>query len=224
MLGIRFDLEPGAAPRILCLGAHSDDIEIGCGGTMMRLLEDYPHAEIVWIVLGAQGERAEEARGSAEAFLGQVKAKRIIVRGYRDGFFPYVGAEIKDYFEDLKQEVAPHLIFTHCRHDLHQDHRLVSELTWNTFRDHLILEYEVPKYDGDLGVPNFFVYLDETRCKKKIEHILKHFRTQGSRRWFGEDTFLALMRLRGLESQAPEKYAEAFYARKIVYGLSGGLS
>jgi LmbE family N-acetylglucosaminyl deacetylase len=216
MLGVTFNIKPGSAPRILCLGAHSDDIEIGCGGTLLRLIEDYPELEIAWIVLGARGERASEARQSAEAFLDHVKRKKIIIKGFRDGFFPYIGAEIKDYFEQLKQEPAPDLIFTHYRHDLHQDHRLICELTWNTFRDHLILEYEVPKYDGDLGAPNFFVHMDETTCRRKIDHILAHFKTQGSRHWFSEDTFLALMRLRGVESQSPGRYAEAFYARKIV--------
>ena len=216
MLGINLDFESGSALRVLCIGAHSDDLEIGCGGTIMRLVEDYPNLEIAWIVLGAQGDRAAEARASAESFLRQVKTKRIIVKGFRDGFFPYIGADIKEYFEQLKAEPAPDLIFTHYRHDLHQDHRLACELTWNTFRDHLILEYEVPKYDGDLGAPNVFVHLNETISKRKVDLILAHFKTQHNRRWFTDDTFLALMRLRGVESQAPGKYAEAFYARKLA--------
>lgn len=215
MLDISLNLKPDQILRILCLGAHSDDIEIGCGGTILRWLEAYPNLGITWIVLGANGARASEARESAELFLRQARNKRISVEGFRDGFFPYRGEEIKEYFEQLK-EISPDLIFTHHRHDLHQDHRLICELTWNTFRDHLILEYEVPKYDGDLGAPNFFVHLDETMCRKKVEHIVRHFQTQGDRHWFSEDTFLALMRLRGIESQAPGRYAEAFYARKIV--------
>ena len=216
MLGIDLETAPGAALRVLCLGAHSDDIEIGCGATIMRLIEMYPSLEVIWVVLGACGDRAAEARKSAEAILQQVKEKRIVVAGFRDGFFPYIGVEVKDYFEHLKTEVAPDLIFTHYRNDLHQDHRLICELTWNTFRDHLVLEYEIPKYDGDLGAPNFFVHLDETMSRKKVEHILAHFETQGNRHWFSQDTFLGLMRLRGVESRAPERYAEAFYARKIV--------
>jgi LmbE family N-acetylglucosaminyl deacetylase len=216
MLGVHLKIDRDAHPQILCLGAHSDDIEIGCAGTLIRLVEAYPDLEIVWIVLGAYEDRAIEAHESAEAFLRQVKGKKIIVKGFRDGFFPYRGEEIKEYFEQLKQELAPDLIFTHYRYDLHQDHRLTCELTWNTFRNHLILEYEVPKYDGDLGAPNFFVYLDEAICKRKVEHILGHFNTQQSRPWFTEDTFLAMMRLRGVESQAPGRYAEAFYARKLV--------
>lgn len=217
MLGIDLETKPGAALRVLCLGAHSDDIEIGCGATILRLIETHPALEVVWVVLGACDDRAAEARESAEAMLRQVKKKRIVVAGFRDGFFPYIGGEVKDYFERLKREVTPDLIFTHYRNDLHQDHRLICELTWNTFRDHLILEYEIPKYDGDLGTPNFFVHLDETTSRKKVEHILAHFETQGNRHWFSEDTFLGLMRLRGVESRAPERYAEAFYARKIVY-------
>jgi LmbE family N-acetylglucosaminyl deacetylase len=217
MLGVTFNIKPGSAPRVLCLGAHSDDIEIGCGGTILNWLEVYPNLEITWVVFGAHGDRVAEARQSAEAFLRHVGRKKIIIKGFRDGFFPYRGEEIKEYFEQLKQESSPDFVLTHYRYDLHQDHRLICELTWNTFRDHLILEYEIPKYDGDLGAPNFFVHLDETMCKMKIEHILAHFKTQGSRHWFSEDTFLALMRLRGVESQSPGRYAEAFYCRKIVF-------
>jgi LmbE family N-acetylglucosaminyl deacetylase len=216
MLGIRLNLEPGAAPRILCLGAHSDDIEIGCAGTIMHLVERYPPLEITWIILGAQGDRAAEARKSAESLLGQVEAKEVIVAGFRDGFFPYVGAEIKEYFEQLKTQLAPDLIFTHYREDLHQDHRLTCELTWNTFRDHLILEYEIPKYDGDMGSPNCFVALDERICEIKVSHLVAHFGSQAAREWFTEDTFLSLLRLRGVEAKAPSKYAEAFYCRKLL--------
>jgi LmbE family N-acetylglucosaminyl deacetylase len=216
MLGVHFNIDRGARPQILCLGAHSDDIEIGCAGTILRLAQDYPNLEITWVVLGAYGDRAIEATESAESFLRHVKARQIIVKGFRDGFFPYRGEEVKEYFEQLKQELSPDLIFTHYRNDLHQDHRLTCELTWNTFRNHLILEYEVPKYDGDLGTPNFFVYLDEAICKQKVAHILAHFKTQQNRHWFTEDLFMALMRLRGVEGRAPAKYAEAFYTRKFV--------
>jgi LmbE family N-acetylglucosaminyl deacetylase len=215
MLGINLDVEPGSALRILCLGAHSDDIEIGCGGTILRLIKDYPNVQVCWVVFGATGNRADEARCSADAFLKDAKVEEIIVESYRDGFFPYIGAEIKDYFEQLKR-VRPDLIFTHYRHDLHQDHRLVNELTWNTFRDHLILEYEIPKYDGDLGSPNFFVCLDKRICQKKIDNILQHYESQRAKRWFTEDTFFSMLRLRGVESNALGKYAEAFYARKIL--------
>jgi LmbE family N-acetylglucosaminyl deacetylase len=217
MLGLTFEKRRDSILRVLCLGAHSDDIEIGCGGTILRLQAEYADLEITWIVFGARGARADEARTSAEVLLRQVKEKRIIVSDFRDGFFPYVGGEVKSYFEQLKQDVSPDLIFTHYRDDLHQDHRLICELTWNTFRHHLIVEYEVPKYDGDLGTPNVFVHLDEATCTRKVKHILEHFKTQQNRHWFTEDTFRSIMRLRGVESRAPESFAEAFYGRKLVF-------
>jgi LmbE family N-acetylglucosaminyl deacetylase len=216
MLRVALGDRQDSALKILCLGAHSDDIEIGCGGTILRWVREYPELEICWIVFSASGQRAEEAHESAEAFLRQVKGKQVIVRNFRDGYFPYIGAEIKDYFEQLKREVSPDLIFTHYRNDLHQDHRLISELTWNTFRDHLILEYEIPKYDGDIGTPDLFVHLDEPICRTKIGYLMAHFRSQLVHRWFTEDTFLSTLRLRGVESAAPGKYAEAFYTRKVV--------
>ena len=203
--------------RMLCLGAHSDDIEVGCGGTILRLLEEHGStAEVYWVVFSAGGERAKEAKASAHRLLSKTRKKRIRLESFRDGFFPYTGMEIKECFEQLKGEFVPDMIFTHFRNDLHQDHRLVSELTWNTFRNHLILEYEIPKYDGDWGNPNFFVHLTEEIGRRKIDHIQKHFKTQASRQWFTEDTFLAILRLRGMESNAPQKYAEAFYCRKVV--------
>jgi LmbE family N-acetylglucosaminyl deacetylase len=208
---------PNQLWRLLCIGAHSDDIEIGCGGTILRLLQENPHAEVDWVVLGAAGQREREALESADLFLENARRKKIIIKKFRDGFFPYIGAEIKDFFEELKRECSPDLILTHYRHDLHQDHRLVSELTWNTFRNHLILEYEIIKYDGDRGTPNFFIHLDDSICRKKIQHILKCFSSQRDKSWFTEDTFLSILRLRGLESNAPDKYAEGFYCRKIVY-------
>jgi LmbE family N-acetylglucosaminyl deacetylase len=216
MLGVDFSIKQDSALQVLCLGAHSDDIEIGCGGTILRLLQDFPDVTFKWIVFGSEGQRTAEAQQSAAQFLGTAKDKEIIVRNFRDGFFPYLGGEIKEYFEQLKQKFSPDLIFTHYRNDLHQDHRLICELTWNTFRNHMILEYEIPKYDGDLGLPNFFVHLNEEVCKQKIEYILAHYKSQQDRQWFTEDTFLSLLRLRGIESRSPSKYAEAFYGRKLV--------
>jgi LmbE family N-acetylglucosaminyl deacetylase len=216
MLGIDFRIKRDSKLQVLCLGAHSDDIEIGCGGTVLRLIDDFPDVTFKWIVFGSEDLRTVEAQKSAGQFLAKVKDKEIIVRNFRDGFFPYVGAEIKEYFEQLKQKFSPDLIFTHCRNDLHQDHRLICELTWNTFRNHLILEYEIPKYDGDLGSPNFFVHLSEGVCERKIEYILAHFKTQQGRHWFSQETFLSLLRLRGVEARSVDKYAEAFYARKLV--------
>jgi LmbE family N-acetylglucosaminyl deacetylase len=215
---LRFDF-PGRAAggaRVLCVGAHSDDIEIGCGGTLLRLVAEGAVSEVHWVVLGSSGQRDGEALTSAEQFLAAAPHKNIVVQNFRDGFFPYLGGGIKDFFEDMKSKVAPDVIFTHYRNDLHQDHRLVSELTWNTYRDHLILEYEIVKYDGDLGTPNVFVHLDEDVCQRKVALLMECFQTQRSRDWFTPDTFLSLMRIRGIESKAPGRYAEAFYCRKLV--------
>jgi LmbE family N-acetylglucosaminyl deacetylase len=200
--------------QILCIGAHSDDIEIGCGGTLLKLIDLYPNLTIYWVVLGASGQREQEAVASARQLMKDVQHKQIIIKGFRDGFFPYLGMEIKQCFEELKREVTPDLILTHYRHDRHQDHRLISDLTWNTFRDHLIWEYEIPKYDGDLGSPNMFVHLDEVICRRKVDHLFEHFSTQADKVWFTEDTFFSILRMRGIESNA--RYAEAFYCRKTV--------
>jgi len=206
--------------RVLCLGAHSDDIEIGCGGTLLKLLHECrqhgPGVSVRWVVFSADARRAAEARRSADLFLADAAAKEVIVHSFRDGFFPFVGAEVKEAFEAIKTDFVPDLVFTHGRGDLHQDHALLSKLTWNTFRDHLILEYEIPKYDGDLGRPNAFVHLDETTCQRKIEHLLGSFESQRGKQWFTAETFWATLRLRGLESNAPGKYAEAFGCRKIL--------
>lgn len=216
-----FDLFPnlpaGAPLRILCLGAHSDDIEIGCGGTLLSLVRRQPAVSIRWVVFSASGERATEARRSAAQFLSGAGAADVHVKEYRDGYFPASGAQIKDDFELLKREFQPDMIFTHYRHDLHQDHRVVSELTWNTFRDHLILEYEVPKYDGDLGQPNTFVVLDEATCARKLQLLAECFPSQQGKQWFDDETFRALLRLRGMEANSLTRYAEAFYCRKAVW-------
>ena len=201
--------------KILCLGSHSDDIEIGCGGTILRLLSGLQEIDVTWVVFGSSNKRDQEARDSATHFLAQAKNKNIVVKNFRDGFFPFEGAQIKEHFEELKP-VSPDLIFTHNRKDAHQDHRLIAELTWNTFRNHLILGYEIPKYDGDMGQPNLFVPLDPEIYEKKVQYIVEAFETQRSKQWFGKDTFLALMRLRGMECVAPSGYAEAFYCRKLV--------
>jgi LmbE family N-acetylglucosaminyl deacetylase len=205
----------GASPQVLCLGAHSDDIEIGCGGTVLKLISKHKHITFTWVVLSSSESRKREAMNSAEAFLAGAERRTVTIKDFKDGFFPYVGGEIKEFFEDLKREFNPDLIFTPHRMDMHQDHRLISDLTWNTFRDNLILEYEIPKYDGDLGAPNVFVHLDEAYCRTKIQNILKHFKTQSANHWFTEDAFRAILRLRGIESNAPSKYAEAFHARKL---------
>jgi LmbE family N-acetylglucosaminyl deacetylase len=201
--------------RLLCLGAHGDDIEIGCGGAVRRILARNPRVAVDWVVFAADEMREAEARASAGKFLAGAGAARVEIHRFRESFFPYEGDRIKVRFEELKGRLSPDLILTHQRNDLHQDHRIVSELTWNTFRNHMILEYEIPKWDGDVGAPNFFVHLDEADCKFKVETILQSFASQRGKHWFREDLFRALMRIRGMESNAPSGLAEAFYARKI---------
>jgi LmbE family N-acetylglucosaminyl deacetylase len=202
--------------NVLCLGAHADDIEIGCGGTLLKLTRDHDGLNIRWVVFSAKGSRAREARSSAKAFLADAARTKVVVKQFRDSFFPADAEGIKGYFEEIKAAFRPDLIFTHYREDRHQDHRILSDLVWNTFRSHLILEYEIPKYDGDLGIPNFFVRLDEELCRKKAAYLSRFFQTQTNKHWFSEDTFLALMRLRGIECASPTNYAEAFFCRKLV--------
>jgi LmbE family N-acetylglucosaminyl deacetylase len=203
---------PSAA--VLCLGAHCDDIEIGCGGTLLRWRRERPELEVHWVVFSADATRRGEAEAAAARFLGEGGVKRLVVHDFRDGFFPYEGVAVKEAFEHLKHSVRPDVVFTHQRDDRHQDHRLVSELTWNTFRDHLILEYEVPKWDGDLGQPNAFSPLEERDVDAKVAALVDIYSSQRDRRWFDPDTFRGLMRLRGVECGT--RFAEAFHARKLV--------
>jgi LmbE family N-acetylglucosaminyl deacetylase len=217
MLPLRLDRDSLEGPlRVLAVGAHADDIEIGCGGTLLRLAQTDPDAVVTWIVLSGNDKRTAEARASAQAFVSGFASARIEVERFRDGYLPYQGADVKDYFERLKGELTPDVVFTHHRSDLHQDHRLVSELTWNTFRNHLVLEYEIPKYDGDIGSPNVFVPLSETVSARKVDALLEHFVSQRGKRWFTRDLFEATLRLRGMESNSPSGHAEAFYCRKLV--------
>ena len=208
---------PDASPaRALAIGAHPDDIEIGCAGTILKLIEEGALSEVRWVVLSGEGERAREARRSADALLEELPDSEVVICDFPDGFFPYEGKRIKDFFEGLKVDFSPDVVFTHQRGDLHQDHRLSCELTWNTFRDHLILEYEVPKYDGDMSAPNAFVPLSEGQSRRKIEHLMDHFASQRSKHWFREDLFSGLLRLRGMECNSPSSHAEAFFCRKAV--------
>jgi LmbE family N-acetylglucosaminyl deacetylase len=202
--------------QILCVGAHSDDIEIGCGGTMLRLLRELPVERVTWVVLSGNEQRAREARQAARRVIGRRAVARVVQERFRDGFFPYDAVPIKERFEQLKREVAPDIVFTHYRHDRHQDHRLVSDLTYNTFRDHLVLEYEVLKLDGDLGNPNVYVPLEARTVTQKVRVLEDCFGTQRDKRWFSEDAFRGLMCIRGVEAGAGSGYAEAFYARKLV--------
>ena len=217
MLTLNFKKNDARPLKILCLGAHSDDIEIGCGGSILRLLQENQHTEVLWIVFSANSKRKKEAEDSAALFLTGAKKTEVRVENFRESFFPYIGADIKEYFEKLKQQFSPELIFTTCREDLHQDHRLISELTWNTYRNHLILEYEIIKFDGDLGRPNFYINLDEKICQKKIDIVINTFKTQENKKWFSSDAFMSMMRLRGIETNSDQRYAEAFYGRKINF-------
>jgi LmbE family N-acetylglucosaminyl deacetylase len=216
MIQLHFDGGDQRSLQILCLGSHSDDIEIGCGGTILRLVEQFPGSVFHWVVFSAEGVRSAEAEHSAELFVGRSRLQGPQLKTFRDGFLPFLGAELKHVFEDLKKTVSPDLILTHYREDAHQDHRLLCELTWNTFRNHLILEYEIPKYDGDLGRPNVFVTLEREVCHKKVSYLMEAFQSQACKHWFQEEIFLGLMRLRGMECNAPSGYAEAFYSRKLV--------
>jgi LmbE family N-acetylglucosaminyl deacetylase len=219
VLELSFDRTVSAGLTVLVVGAHSDDIEIGCGGTILQLVESVPGLKVCWVVLSAPGLRAEEAHRAAGAFLGETEAD-VRLAEFRDAFFPH-DRGVKEFFEGLKADLLPDVVLTHTRNDLHQDHRIVCELAWNTFRDHLIFEFEIPKYDGDLGSPNVFVPIEERLARRKAELLVEHFASQRSKYWFTADVFLSLMRLRGVESRSPTGYAEGFYARKVRVGLGG---
>lgn len=213
-----FSLQKGA-PHILCLGAHCDDIEIGCGASLLKLLQAYPQTQVTWVVFTSTPLRKEEATKGARAFTQQAQRLDLRIFDLRDSFLPYIGGELKDLFEELKKDIpTPDLIFTHYRHDLHQDHRKVSELTWNTFRNHLILEYEIPKWDGDLGQPNTFIEVSQEFGEEKIRLLLESYPSQKNKHWFADDLFRSLMRIRGMECNAESRLAEGFFARKLLLG------
>lgn len=216
MMPFLFDCDPSQPFRLLCFGAHCDDIEIGCGGSILRILSERPQCEIRWVVMSGSAERRAEAEVSARSFLANVENRVVEVHSYRESFLPQQWGAIKDEIERVKSEFQPNLIFTHRRDDAHQDHALLGDLVWNSFRDHLIMEYEIPKYDGDMGRPNLFIPLSERFASRKVSLLLEHFPSQRRRAWFDERTFYALMRLRGMESNAPHGWAEGFYVRKVV--------
>jgi len=201
--------------RILLLGAHCDDIEIGCGGTIMRLIKEYKVQAVKWVIFTSNPQRYEEARECADVFLEGTEKKDIMIHDFHDGHLPFSGADVKKKFEELKA-FNPDIIFTHARHDRHQDHKLLAETTWNTFRDHTIMEYEIPKYEGDLGHPNVFVTIPAGIAERKADNIVNGYRSQAAKQWFDRDTFLSLMRIRGVESASATKYAEGFYLSKVV--------
>mgnify|MGYP005864370417 CR=1 FL=1 len=215
MLSVSLGADPDRPLSILCLGAHSDDIEIGCGGTILRLLAERLGSTVTWIVFSADDRREAEAQASASAFLADAGSAEVVVHRFRESYFPAVAAEIKDAFEAMKASCSPDLVFTHRREDEHQDHRLIGELTWNTFRDHLIAEYEIPKYEGDLGRPNLYVPLPPGVAERKVELLMEHFSSQRGKRWFREETFRGLMAVRAVECGAIDPAAEAFYLRKL---------
>ena len=216
MIPLHLDRGGTEGLQLLCLGAHADDIEIGCGGTLLRLAAQYPGCVVHWVVFSALGVREAEARCAAALFVDPTALRGPLLQTFPDGCMPFVGGEVKAVFAALQHTVSPDLIFTHNRKDAHQDHRLIADLTWQTFRDHWILEYEIPKYDGDLGQPSVFVPLPPEVYQKKVRYLMEVFPSQHSKRWFAEETFLSLMRLRGMECNAPSGYAEAFYCRKLV--------
>jgi len=203
------------AQTILCIGAHADDIEIGCGGTIHKWLGEGPNRQIHWVVMSAAGERADEAMTSASRFLDAIRDRRVVIKDFRDSYFPAQYADIKSFIHELATEIDPDVIFTHRLEDRHQDHRLLAELTWNVFRDHLIFEYEIPKYEGDLGHPNVYVPLTRDQCETKVDGIVETFQSQVDRRWLSTDNLWALLRLRGIESNAPEGFAEGLTCRKL---------
>ncbi|MGC2518244.1 MAG: PIG-L deacetylase family protein [Burkholderiales bacterium] len=217
MLRLIPEIRRGQPLRLLCIGAHSDDLEIGCGATVLSWLASMPAVEVTWVVLGAEGIRAAEARRSARALLVRAAARKVIITDFRDCYMQSQYTYVKYHFENLKREVDPDVVLTHRLEDRHQDHRLAAELTWNTWRNHLVLEYEIPKYEGDLATPNAYVPISTSVARRKISHLNRCFSSQRSKDWFAADTFLGLMRLRGLESRSQSGFAEAFHARKLVF-------
>ncbi len=207
---------PSTVKRVLCIGAHCDDVEIGCGGTLLALVRARPDLELTIAVFASDDTRAKETRAALAELLGDRVRLRLELAAFRNSYFPGEWTGIKERIEALRHTTQPDLGLTHCRDDLHQDHRVLGELTWNAFREHWILEYEIPKYDGDLGRPNVYVPLDAQTAERKIDILLRSFASQGGKPWFTAETFRALMRLRGIECQAPGGYAEAFYARKLA--------
>ncbi len=202
--------------RVLCLGAHCDDIEIGCGASILRLVETAPRVEIYWAVFSGDQQRHEEAHRSAGYFLQGVENKRVDLNRFRESYFPAEWAAIKDHLREIRLRFEPHVIFTHHLQDAHQDHRVISELTWNTFRDHLILEYEIPKYEADLGNPNLLIPVSRAQAERKVTALLRYFPSQEARGWFSDETFRGLLRLRGIAANCESGLAEAFHCRKAV--------
>jgi LmbE family N-acetylglucosaminyl deacetylase len=214
MLSLSFPQSSSRQPlRVLCLGAHCDDIDIGCGGTLLKLLAEQRRVEVTWVSFSAAGPRGVELKASARRFLRKAQRSEVITYDFRDSFFPAQYQAVKEAFVALRKRVDADVVFTHERDDLHQDHRIVSELTWNAFRNHLVLEYEIPKYDGGLTTPNAYVPLDAGHVEGKVRALMSCYRSQLARSWFTPETFRALMRIRGIEAGCA--WAEGFHANKL---------
>ncbi len=204
----------GEPLRLLCIGAHCDDIEIGCGGTLLTWMMQRRVQQMVWVIFSSTPERKAEAEASADRYFDAIPQSKLLIYDFIDSRLPFQAQQVKDCVEGLRDYIEPDIIFTHYRQDRHQDHRLLSDLTWNAYRNHQILEYEITKYDGDLGQPNAYVAISADICQSKIEGLLQCFVSQRQKHWFDEETFRSLLRLRGLECHS--RYAEAFYLRKTV--------
>jgi LmbE family N-acetylglucosaminyl deacetylase len=206
--------------RVIALGAHADDIELGCGATILQLVSRYPDTEFLWAIASAEGNRAHEACASVEGFTkGIARTPDLVIGGFRDGYLPFGGTAVKEWVHTLGDRLSADVVFTHARDDLHQDHRFISELALNAFRDQPILEFEIPKYDGDLGAPNTFVPVEAELARRKCGLLVEHYESQLGKPWFNDDVFLGLMRIRGMESRSPSGYAEAFYCRKFALAI-----
>lgn len=216
MRGLTILGEADAPLNVLAVGAHADDIEIGAGGLLLELAADRRELEVTWVVLSGDDARSGEARRSAEELLGDTTRLSVETYDYRERFFPHL-PELKERFDELASRLNPDLVIAPRLEDRHQDHRVIAELVWQAFRDHLVLEYEIVKFEGDLGHPNLYVPLPASTVERKIRHIVEAYPSQAERRWFGEETFRSILRIRGVESNAPSGYAEAFTARKIVF-------
>jgi len=215
MLSDILEAPQGRALRVLCVGAHCDDIEIGCGASLLRLQAHDRKVTVDWVVLCGSADRRKETLSALNMFLEPRNRGECLHGGFPDGRLPAVYSSVKDYFESLKERARPDVIFCHEREDRHQDHRIVNEMVWSTFRDHLVLEYEIPKWDGGLGQPNLYIPVDERQVLAKADALLEAYPSQAGKDWFKRDVFVALMRMRGLECRSPSGYAEAFHARKI---------
>jgi LmbE family N-acetylglucosaminyl deacetylase len=215
VLSVSLNLAENRPAHVLCVGAHCDDIEIGCGGTLLSLGKSHTDLKITCAIFSGNDDRQREARKSLESLFSAAADLQIVFHDFADGRLPFVGEAVKNAMEDIRGNIDPDLIFTHWEGDRHQDHRFLSEVTWNTFRDHLIMEFEIPKYDGDFGSPGVFCPLDKDTAERKVDHLMRAYRSQASKDWFTPDLFMSVLRIRGMEARADSGFAEGFYCRKL---------